>query len=155
MKNKGFSLIELLMVVVILGILANFAIPMISDAKYKAQAAQVIADVNVIRVAAITHFADAGGYPRNTGWGSVPPDLIPSLPEGFSFQRGEVTYRWRYYKPGRSDGGMLQGILAGSDGMCALLVKSQEEKLLLGPGIFQPLLFRIGDGFLDFLFYPE
>ena len=95
MNRRGMTFVELMIVIAILGILANIAIPKVMEVRRRAQAASVIADYNAVRVAAYDGFAKTGTYPRSSRWGRVPPELVGSLPERFSFRRGDLTYRWR------------------------------------------------------------
>ena len=96
MRNvRGFTIIELLIVMTIIGIVASIAIPSSIDARRRATAQRIIGDFTVIRQAAYDQFADNDSYPRNGRWGQVPPRFVPSLPEGFQFSASGVTYRWR------------------------------------------------------------
>lgn len=69
--------------------------PKLSDMLRRAEAARVIADFRVVQSAAFDRFAETGIFPRSQAWGSVPPELTASLPQGFTFDRGELVYRWR------------------------------------------------------------
>ncbi len=97
MNRKGFSLIELLVAMTILGILANIAIPSIQGVKVRAEAASVIADINAIRAGAFDYYATAQNFPRSRAWGQIPPELVGSLPGGFTFNDGKKRYRWRRF----------------------------------------------------------
>ncbi len=93
-SRQGFSLIELLTVMVVIAILAAIALPKLRGAIYKAQAANIIGDVHAIQVAYSQYISDGGTRPRNAGWGSVPADLAPYLPGGFEFSNDLADYRW-------------------------------------------------------------
>lgn len=95
MNERGLTMIEMIVVVAIVGILANIAVPAASDMRLRADAASVIADFNTIRAAAFDHYAETGTFPNSEKAGQVPAELVASLPGGFSFQHGEVSYRWR------------------------------------------------------------
>ena len=95
MSRRGFTLIELLVTITILGILVNIAIPKLSDARIKADAAKVISDFSAIRHAVYDYNAVTGRYPRSRSFGTVPPELVNSLPDGFDFQYNDARYRWR------------------------------------------------------------
>lgn len=95
MKRTGWSLVEVMVVITILGILSSIAIPTVHDVKLKADAAHVIADFSAIRVAAHDNFAEAAVYPRHGRWGQVPAAFVGSLPRGFEFSYKSATYRWR------------------------------------------------------------
>ena len=85
-RRGGFSLIELLMAVSIVGILAGLAIPNLRSMTYRARAAEVDGDFQVVRTAVLQYNADQFTWPAEVGTGVVPPELDGYLPEGFSFQ---------------------------------------------------------------------
>lgn len=93
-RRRGFSLIELLTVMLIIGILAGIAIPQLRGAVGKADAARVVSDVNTIRLAAHDHLAEHSVFPSSGGQGSVPADMADDLPDGFPFSFEDVTYTW-------------------------------------------------------------
>jgi prepilin-type N-terminal cleavage/methylation domain-containing protein len=93
----GWTMIELLMVMLILGILVNLAMPALRLIRRRAEAAHVIGDMRVIHVAALASHADRGVFPPSDNWGNVPPPLVPTLPEGFEFRYGDAMYRWHRY----------------------------------------------------------
>ena len=57
-KTKGFTIIELLIVVVIIGLLASIAIPKFSATKDKAKMASVRSDLRNVMTAQEAYFAD-------------------------------------------------------------------------------------------------
>ncbi len=93
-RRAGFSLIELLLAVSIVGILAGLAIPNLQSVMYRARATEVAADLEVIRVAAVSFNGDQHAWPAGAAPGDVPPELVSYLPSGFSFQGSgyEMTY---------------------------------------------------------------
>jgi len=86
-RRAGFSLIELLMAVSIVGILAGLAIPNMRNMTFRARATSVAADLEVLRVAALNFNANQHTWPAERGSGVVPPELVGFLPEGFTFDR--------------------------------------------------------------------
>lgn len=82
----GFTLVELLIVVLVIGILASIAIPNFQRAIIKTRATSIVADLHVIRVAAYNHMADHQEWPRDRNRGIIPVTLVPYLPTDFSFR---------------------------------------------------------------------
>lgn len=92
--SRGFTLIELVTVMTLIGILAAIAIPNYLDVVNRARAASILGDVRAIQVAYSNFSADTGGRTRNSRWGQVSPDLEPYLPDGFEFSNEFADYRW-------------------------------------------------------------
>ncbi len=84
-RRGGFSLVELLMAVSIVGILAGLAIPNMRNMTFRARATTVAADIEVLRLATLQYNADRNAWPPETGPGVVPTELSGFLPDGFSF----------------------------------------------------------------------
>jgi general secretion pathway protein G len=85
--SRGFTLIEVLIVVVILGILAGLIVPRIMDAPDKARVAAAKNDVQAIMSALKMYRLDNGAYPsagqglealvKKPETGDVPPNYKP------------------------------------------------------------------------------
>jgi general secretion pathway protein G len=61
----GFTLVELIIVVAIIGILATIAVPAMQDAPTKAREAVIRADLYQMRSCIDQHLADKGVYPES------------------------------------------------------------------------------------------
>ena len=90
-KRGGFTLIELLVAASIVGILAGLAIPNLRTMIYRARAAEVAADMEVIRVATLNYNADAFAWPAEAALGTVPAALSTYVPDGFAFTGNGYT----------------------------------------------------------------
>jgi len=66
-NQKGFTLIELMIVIAIIGILAAIAIPQFSAYRERGYQASMKADANSIRIAEEAYFVDKNTYTTSTG----------------------------------------------------------------------------------------
>lgn len=91
------TLIELLTTLTVLGILVNVSVPAINTMRRKADAARIIGDINVIRVAAYDHYAGLNFFPPTQPWAVPPATMIQSLPQGFVWTYKDAQYRWVHF----------------------------------------------------------
>lgn len=62
-KDKGFTLLELLIVVAVIGILAVMSIPQLAFNKIKAYNSAAISDLKILRVSVETFYSEHRTYP--------------------------------------------------------------------------------------------
>ena len=65
-NRKGFTLVELVVVIAIIGILAGMAIPRFLDATASARGAKVVADMRTIQSAEVIYYAKYAKYPTDS-----------------------------------------------------------------------------------------
>jgi len=95
MNRRGFTIVEIWTVMLIMGILSAIAILKYIDLKNNARTAEISGAISVIRVAAYAYEADHQyQYPAESGPGTIPSELLPYLPSNFSFVKDEYTLDW-------------------------------------------------------------
>lgn len=101
-KRCGFSLIELMVVVAIIGALAAMAIPRLTGATTAAKEARIQADLATIGTAVELYYTKHGKYPANLeamvnntegeeGYLRAVPEA-PGDTKDYSYKNGEATY---------------------------------------------------------------
>lgn len=83
----GYTLVEVLLTLTIIGTLSAVAMPKYEDMKRRAKASQVLSDVETVRNATYSFFSDSGYFPAQPGPGTVPTNLDKYLPRAFTFQK--------------------------------------------------------------------
>ncbi len=89
-RRKGFTLIELIIVVAILGALAAIAIPRITTSTTTAKTNAYKTNIDIMNTQIEMYYADTGGYPDNltdvTQDANYFPDAAtPTCPEGGTY----------------------------------------------------------------------
>jgi general secretion pathway protein G len=115
-RRRGFTFIEILVVMIVLSILAGMAVLKYIDLKHRALTASATADLQAVRLAAYGAWYEHGVWPDEVGAGVVPPALLPYLPTGFRFSKPEYTLDWDNFVPpgGGPSGGMQLGVVISS-----------------------------------------
>ena len=105
-RQRGFMLIELGIVILIVGILANLWLPNYLQIKKKAQAARIVGDYLMIRDAATMYYSHHGRWPESSRWGAAPVGIDEHLPFGFSWDlRPGLDIRYAWERLGARGGG--------------------------------------------------
>lgn len=98
MNRRGYTFVEVLVVMIIVGLLARIALPRYHEMKNQAIAAKAAADFNAIKLAAYAFHTENMQWPGEAANGVVPVELAPDLPEGFSFHRESYTLDWENWQ---------------------------------------------------------
>jgi len=112
-RRHGFTIIELMVVMIVMGLLASMATLKYIDLRHRARAVQVAADLESVRLAAYGAWYEHNTWPNEVDPGQVPADLVPYLPGGFSFVNPEYTLDWENFAPpgGGPSAGMQIGVV--------------------------------------------
>ncbi|HEX5386040.1 MAG TPA: type II secretion system protein [Gemmatimonadales bacterium] len=101
-NRSGFTLLELLVVMIVMGILATLATFRFTDAKNRAIAAQATSDMETVRLSAYSRYYETGVWPSDAPPGTVPAELTPYLVNGFPFNRPDYTLQFENNLPGNT-----------------------------------------------------
>jgi len=102
-SRAGFTLVELLLVVVIISILAGLAIPNYQVVVTKAKAANILGEIDVMNHAVQSYLGDNNSWPPEAAAGAVPGGIVNYLPANFSFVGEDFQLDWE-------NGGGLIGV---------------------------------------------
>src|SRR6478672_10996176 len=89
-KNEGFSLIELLLVVVIVGIIAALAVPMLQKGIRASENGNTFASMRTIASTEVNFYSQNGRFGRLSEINNILSNAI-GTPSGTDVQRGKFT----------------------------------------------------------------
>lgn len=105
-KRKGFTFLEILIVVVIIGILAAIAIPNFIGMTDRAKIARIQSDLQAIGVASEMYYMDKGSYPAKLSdlvtenasdsyLQSIPKPPVEDTSYSWDAKKGEASYTFK------------------------------------------------------------
>jgi len=118
-RRAGFTMIELLMVLVILGLLAGLGLLKYIDLKATARTSALAGDVRAVELAVLNYYADFEAWPAEVGAGTVPTGLGSLLPGGLNVSFDRQFYMLDY-----------QNIDLGGSPLIGIAVTSTDAKLM-------------------------
>ena len=96
-QQKGFTLVELLVAIAIIGILATIALVTLNDARRKGRDVTRVAEMHQLQVALAIYYDDNGGYPGGGGvCGALPSGLVPSYVNALPTDPGGGSLAYAY-----------------------------------------------------------
>jgi prepilin-type N-terminal cleavage/methylation domain-containing protein len=114
--RRGFTFIEILVVMIVLGILSTLGILKYIDLRHRALSSSAIGDLQAVRLAGYSAWYEHGKWPEEVGPGVIPAALVPYLPGGFTFSKPQYTLDWDNFAPpgGGPTGAMQLGVVVTS-----------------------------------------
>lgn len=110
--RRGFTLVELMTVIIVLGLLAAIAVFKYMDLRNTARAAEVLGDFRSVMVGSYNYYSDFNDWPPDAGPGAPPPGLLPYLPGSTNFSKPEYTLE--YDNLGLGSGAYMIGVTVTS-----------------------------------------
>lgn len=95
--RRGFTMVELVTVAVVIGTLVRINVPNFHELYLRARAADVAGDFEIVRVAALNYHADHIQWPKDGYTGQVPMGLEEYLPDGYQFDRPGYRLDWEHW----------------------------------------------------------
>ena len=138
-RSAGFTLVEIMIVVVIIGLLAAMALPAFTKVREKSHRARFISDLRTFAQAFETYCTQNGGWPPNAGTGVVPTGMTSAdlKISAWTTPKNSVGGRWNWDV---NNFGVVAGIsttnVTASDAEMTLIDKQIDDGDL-STGLFQ------------------
>jgi len=93
-STRGTTIVEVVTVMLVVSIITRIVVPQMQDILTRARATEIRASFSVVEEAATRLSVENNRWPEDADPGVVPPELLGSLPQGFSFERDRYQLDW-------------------------------------------------------------
>lgn len=139
-QTAGFTLVEIMIVVVIIGLLAALAIPAFSRVQQSAQNNRYISDLRTFAQAFETYAVKNGNWPPNAGTGAVPAGRSGELKDAaWTVPKNSIGGRWNWDRNAYGGAAVISVANATVSDAQMLLVDAKIDDGDLGTGNFQKI----------------
>jgi hypothetical protein len=97
MRRLGDKRLAAAIALVCTAVVVRLALPWLDVRSVHARATEATARIDTIRDAAERFIEEGGRWPAESAPGIVPPELVPLLPEGFSFEGDRYSLDWEHW----------------------------------------------------------
>jgi len=138
--TRGFTLVEIMVVVVIIGLLASLAIPAFQRVQRSAQNARAINDFRIFAQAFEVYNSQNGGWPPNAGAGVIPTGMSKDFKEDTWKAASTILggrWNWDVNRPEFAAGVSISGATVSDEQLIEIDTKLDDGNLTTG--LFQKI----------------
>jgi len=115
-NQKGFTLIELMIVIAIVGILAAVALPAYQDYTIRAKMAEALATIGEAKTSVSEYFIARGVMPTTSAQAGIRTNVDTTIVNSMTYANGLITLSIKAIGGDTADGDTFQLSLAGTRG---------------------------------------
>lgn len=139
-KQGGFTLLELLIVIVIIGILALIIVPGLASGPKRARDAQRKSDLHSVQQGLETYFTDNNSYPYAATWAGLSPYLTPDPLKAMPTDpknTGTYVYTYNPFANINQTGGACTASPCESYTLDAHLENTKDSQITIAPDTYE------------------